>query len=286
MQDMERLVARVGQAHEESPVVAPSAESLDDVVSRLRMVEEDRDSLEREVMSLQKTLDKERKTRLEAQEAQKKAIKKLSEITTDENNQALSEERHLSELEAEAANLKGKLDAARKGVTAPSGDVMEALKERTKFMEHLAMQKEDDRQQSQKDLIKKLGITLKVLQLQKEHGDNWLRQRDKVKGIYRDATDHASDARNTIKNNSDHLDQLARRIELLYSAEVDRHREIASIKSLAEALHRQVQARSARYQQFEAGLAEDLKGSEYERGLHVQVMQEYMLEMGRLGGQS
>ena len=77
---------------------------------------------------------------------------------------------------------------------------------------------------------------------------------------------------------------LLRRQEMLYAEEGGRQRALSHIKSQVEMMLTLGKQKARRLREYESGLEEDLKNSEYERRLHQQLQTEYVLESQAEGG--
>lgn len=258
--------------------LAPLADRLADTKNRLRILEEDRDVLSAQAVRLQSMLDSEREDRHIAQKAQQEAIDKLREVHHQDADVQSRDASRIEELEVTANALRQKLDKARRNAEAPAADVLDALRKRTQYLEDCSAQKEREHLQWQRDMGKKLAITLKVLQLQKEHASKVEEVQDKLHRYISQAAAEASNARNRTHEKQELIAALFRRAELIYTEETRRQREVSQVRGQAEALLRKAREKNLKLREYEGGLEEDLKTSEYERRLHASLMQEYEME--------
>ena len=138
---------------------------------RLRIVEEDRDLLAQQAVALQRMLDKERRDRQAAQGAQQQAQQALRELVKGDAAKVKAEHERLVELHAQAAHLRTRVEtAARSGKGAAPG-LLEVLQERAERAEAAAGGQREQRQRVEQEAVRRLALSLKVLQLQKESAD-------------------------------------------------------------------------------------------------------------------
>ena len=277
------MISHIGVDRPEPP--APLADRLADAKNRLRILEEDRDVLSAQAVRLQNMLDSEREDRHIAQKAQQDAIDRLRELHHQDVDGQSRDATRIEELEGTANTLRQKLERARRNVEAPAADVLDALRKRTQYLEDCSAQKEREQLQWQRDMGKKLAITLKVLQFQKEHATKVEEVQDKLHRYISQAAAEASNARSRTHEKQELIAALFRRAELIYTEETRRQREVSTVRGQAEALLRKAREKNVKLREYEGGLEEDLKTSEYERQLHASLMQEYEMEAQHGGGE-
>ena len=266
------------------PPPAPLAERMLDSENRLRILEEDRDVLREQAAKLQSMLDSEREDRQLAQNARKEAVDKLRELDSREAALNQQDVHRITELQDTVTTLQRKLERARKSMNVPAPDVLESLRKRTQYLEDMQARKESQQLQWQREMGKKLAITLKVLQLQKEHAAKVEETQDKLHRYVSEAAAEASHARDRVNQRSDKVATLGRRLDVIYSEETQRQREVGQVRQQLEALLSAKRQRAGALAEYEGGLAEDLKTMEYERRLHVQLMAEHSMESSEGGG--
>jgi len=267
------IISQVGM-NRPSPA-PPIAERLTDAENRLRILEEDRDILHSQSVKLQSMLDSEREDRQIAQKSQAAAVEKLRALDEREGEVHCRDANRLQELEATASLVRQKLEKARRNIQAPAADVVDSLKQRTQYLEEISVNKDRQNLQWQREMGKKLALTLKVLQLQKEHAAQVEEVQDKLHRMVSQAAAEASHARNRSHDSQELVAALFRRTELIYSEETRRERDLSHTKGQVELLLRKVREKTTTLREYENGLAEDLKTSEYERRLHDQLVHEY-----------
>lgn len=276
------MISHIGVDRPEPP--APLVDRLQDTKNRLRILEEDRDVLSAQAVKLQSMLDAEREDRHLAQKAQQEAIDKLRELHHQDADAQSRDANRIQELEATANALRQKLERARRHAEAPAADVLDALRKRTQYLEDSGAQKEREHVHWQREMGKKLAITLKVLQLQKEHASKVEEVQDKLHRYISQAAAEASNARNRSRDTQELIAALFRRSELIYSEETRRQRELSQVRGQVEVLLRTAKEKGQKLRGYESGLEEDLKTSEYERRLHANLIEEYEMEAQPSGG--
>jgi len=228
-------------------------------------------------VKLQRMLDLEREDRQVAQKAQQEAVRKLREVDEGDAQAQDRDKNRLQELEATAAVLRQQLDKARrKG--APGPDVVEALRKRTVYLEEVNARKEREQLEWQRDMGKKLALTLKVLQLQREQADKVDRVQDSLHRLVSQAAAEAKNARGRTQAAADTVAGVLRRAEVMYSEETRRNRELEQARGLAGEMLKAARDKAGQLRQYEAGMEEELKTGEYERRLHQQLLSEYQAE--------
>ena len=274
---MHDLVSNIG-VRDAEPVVAPLAERMADSENRLRILEEDRDELRQQAGRLQRMLDTERADRQRAQQAQQAAVGRLRELNAKEESAHSGDANKIQELEATASMLRQKLERARRHMQVPAADVVESLRQRTRTVEGAELVKDAQHLQWQRDMGKKLALTLKVLQLQKEHADKVEMVQDKLHRYVSEAAVESTHTRTNLARQRELVAALLRRQEMLYAEEGERQRALSHMKSQVEMVLTLGKQKARRLREYESGLEEDLKNSEYERRLHQQLQTEYVLE--------
>jgi hypothetical protein len=211
----------------------------------MRILEEDRDILSAQSVKLQRMLDLEREERHAAQKAQLAAVEKLRDLDQRTGELHERDAGRLQELQDTAVQLQNRLERARR-VGAPAADVVDSLRKRTLYLEEVGARKEREQLQWQREMGKKLALTLKVLQLQKEHADKVEEVHDSLHRLVSQAAAEASSARARFQQAEDTVEGLMRQAEAVYSEETRRNRDLLHLRSLADTLLTRTRAKHAK----------------------------------------
>jgi hypothetical protein len=225
--------------------LAPLADRVADAQNRMRILEEDRDILSAQSVKLQRMLDLEREERHAAQKAQLAAVEKLRDLDQRTGELHERDAGRLQELQDTAVQLQNRLERARR-VGAPAADVVDSLRKRTLYLEEVGARKEREQLQWQREMGKKLALTLKVLQLQKEHADKVEEVHDSLHRLVSQAAAEASSARARFQQAEDTVEGLMRQAEAVYSEETRRNRDLLHLRSLANTLLTRTRAKHAK----------------------------------------
>eukprot|EP00960_Hanusia_phi_P041671 755107-Hanusia_phi.AAC.5 len=171
-QEIEDEISKIGAYAGEDIIPQESDRYFEDMRNRLRIIEEDRDVLQEHVLKLQRIVDNEKQSRQQAEKEYRKTKEALEELDKNKTERQKESSNKLSQLEGEVKLLKMKHETAQKrGAAGPSVDVLDSLKQRTLYMEDVSNKKAEMMVQKEKEMIRALGITFKVLQLQKDHSE-------------------------------------------------------------------------------------------------------------------
>ena len=225
--------------------LAPLAERVADAQNRMRILEEDRDILRAQSVKLQHMLDAEREDRHTAQKAQQAAVEKLRELDHRNGEMQERDANRLQELQDTAVQLQHKLEKARRA-GLPAADVVDSLRKRTLHLEEVGARKDREQLQWQREMGKKLALTLKVLQLQKEHADQVEEVQDSLHRLVSQAAAEASSARARFQQAEETVEGLMRQAEAVYSEETRRNRDLLHLRSLADNLLTRARAKNAK----------------------------------------
>ena len=280
---MQDVVTKVG-LHSPSPGMVPLREMASNAEHRLRIVEEDRDLLAQQAVALQRMLDKERRDRQAAQGAQQQAQQALRELVKGDAAKVKAEHERLVELHAQAAHLRTRVEtAARSGKGAAPG-LLEVLQERAERAEAAAGGQREQRQRVEQEAVRRLALSLKVLQLQKESADRAVLAKQRAQAHNDAARDEAARLREEEQRKDDALAGHARRLEAWYAEEGRMMRQLHQIRADTAAFARVMRAEAARMRLFEEGLERELQEAEHEVKVHKHIADEMGLEAAQVFG--
>jgi hypothetical protein len=279
--EIESSIQRIGQGRrgddEEPPI--PSSELILQAQSRLRIIEEDRDALSQQAVQLQIQLDRERKSRHASQEVLSHCSRSVSERRETGEEQARRDADTLAKLRAEEAKLRAELEAAERAPAASHAeDVLSSLRQRAEEAEAAAAQRQAVLRKAQEELLTRLAVTLKVLQLQKAQAAAQEARRDRVHAAQAEALRFVVAARAEEMQRAEARRALARRAEALLDGAAMRAREVGGAQAAAEALARSLRGDAETLRRAEEGLSLDFAAAERERLLHDYVLRELAAE--------
>jgi len=131
-------------------------------LSRLRMIEEDRDSLIEQVMRLKKQLELTRVDRKRADEDTSSAQARMEAMDREEGDRSRSDRETLTHLNSRVEQLSSQLDEAKKNMSSHSPQVIASLKQRTQQAEHELARLSVEQREAEQGLVKQIALSLKV----------------------------------------------------------------------------------------------------------------------------
>ncbi len=241
--------------------------------------------LNQQAVQLQIQLDRERKSRHASQEILSHCSRSVSEQREAAQAQARRDTDTIAKLRAEEAKLRAELEAAERAPAASHAeDVLSSLRQRAEEAEAAAALRHAALRKAQEELLTRLAVTLKVLQLQKAQAAAQEARRERVHAAQAEALRHVAAARAEEARRAEARRALARRAEALLDAAAQRAREVGGAQAAAEALARSLRGDAETLRRAEEGLSLDFAAAERERLLHDYVLRELDADTSAAGG--
>jgi hypothetical protein len=276
--DMESSIQKIGKSRLEDDIEPPitSSEIIAQALSRLRIIEEDRDTLTEQSVQLQLQVDRERKARHAAQESLSHAVQASQTCRESGEEQARRDASALEALRVQEAAIRAEVEAAERAPAASRAeDVLSSLRQRAEETEAAAARRQAALRRTQEELVTRLAVTLKVLQLQKAQAASQEARRERVRVAQADALRRVAAARAEEVHRAEARRALARRAEALLDSAALRAREVAAAQGAAEALARRLRADAELLRRAEEAVSLDHATADRERRVHDFLLREH-----------